>query len=144
MSKATSEVSLAQREATAAYRAMWADMVAAAKTADYQSPQLAQHAAGAALAQLVRGLYTNQRLGIAAKGEPVLDPTVTKATPPTDPTTVAIEDCFDDTNWLNHIAATGELQNDVPGGRHATAATVSKIDGVWKVTELAVGAVGTC
>lgn len=33
----------------AAYRAFWADIVAVGKTADWQSPRLAEHATGSAL-----------------------------------------------------------------------------------------------
>jgi hypothetical protein len=123
---------------------MWADMASAARTADYQSPRLARHAAGDALSQLSRGLYANKQHGIVAKGDPLTNPTVTSVTPTTSPTAVAISDCFDDSHWLNYIAATNELQNDIPGGKHATTATVSSVDGRWKVTALAVGVVGTC
>src|SRR5262249_16539690 len=114
----------AQAEAIAAYNAMWRDMASAALTADYQSPQPAQHASGDALPVLTRGLYTNQRRGIVVKGQPLTNPSVTSAKPEDKPSTVAISDCFDDTNWLNYIASTGELQNNVPGGRHQTTATV--------------------
>jgi hypothetical protein len=40
----------------AAYRASWADVVAAGKTADWQSPRLARHATGKVLAR-VRGQF---------------------------------------------------------------------------------------
>jgi hypothetical protein len=123
---------------------MWQDMAAVSETADYQSPRLAQHAAGDALSQLVRGVYANKQHGIIAKGEPVTNPKVTSVNPSDVPTSVGIGDCFDDSHWLNYIASTGALQNDVPGGKHATTATVSQSGGSWKVTELAVGAVGTC
>jgi hypothetical protein len=63
-----SPATIARQEALAAYRAMWEDMATAAKTADYRSPLLAQHAAGAALSILVRGLYTDKRTGIVVKG----------------------------------------------------------------------------
>ena len=135
---------VARADAVAAYNAMWQDMAAAALTADYQSPQLAQHAAGNALSLLVRGLYTNLRMGIVVKGQPVTHPTITDFKPTSEPTSAAISDCFDDTNWLNYKAATGELQNSVPGGRHQTTATAKETKGAWKVTELQVGAVGTC
>src|SRR6266542_3331960 len=66
-----SPADVAKRQALAAYQAMWADMVVAARTADYKSPLLPQHAAGAALSTLVRGLYTDKRLGVVVKGHPV-------------------------------------------------------------------------
>lgn len=134
----------ARKEAVAAYNAMWADMASAARTADYQSPRLSRHADGDALSQLSRGLYANKQHGIVAKGDPVTNPTVTSVTPSMTPTGVAISDCFDDSRWLNYDASTNELQNDIPGGKHATTATVSNVDGTWKVTALAVGTVGTC
>jgi hypothetical protein len=133
-----------ERDAINAYNAMWADMASAARTADYQSSRLARHADGDALSQLSRGLYANKQHGIVAKGDPVTNPTVTSMTPSDDPTSVVITDCFDDSHWLNYVAATNALQNDIPGGTHATTATVSRSDGSWKVTELAVGAVRTC
>jgi hypothetical protein len=123
---------------------MWADMASAARTADYRSPRLERHAAGDALSQLSRGLYANKQHGIVAKGDPVTNPTVTSVTPSTSPTSVAISDCLDSTHWLNYVAATGELQNDTPGARHATTATVALNNGSWKVTELAVGQDGSC
>lgn len=129
-----------EQDAVDAYNSMWADMASAARTADYQSPRLPRHAAGDALSQLSRGLYANKQHGIVARGDPVTNPTVTSVTP----TSVAISDCFDDSHWLNYVASTNELQNDIPGGKHATTATVSNVDGTWKVTALAVGAVGTC
>jgi hypothetical protein len=133
-------VATARKEAVAAYNSMWADMASAARTADYQSPRLERHAAGDALSQLSRGLYANKQHGIVAKGDPVTNPSVTSVTS----TSVAISDCFDATHWLNYVAATGELQNDIPGARHATTATVKVVNGSWKVTELAVGQDGTC
>jgi len=134
----------ARKQALAAYNAMWADMASAARTADYQSPRLARHADGDALSQLSRGLYANKQHGIVAKGDPVTNPTVTSVTPSMSPMSVALSDCFDDSKWLNYVASTDDLQNDIPGGKHATTATVVKDDGAWKVTQLAVGAVGTC
>jgi hypothetical protein len=136
----TNATSSAERAAVKAYNAMWSDMVVAARTADYQSPRLSDHASGDALSQLARGLYANKQHGVIAKGQPATRPTVTSATP----TSAEIADCFDDSRWLNYEASTGALQNGVPGGKHATTATVTLTDGAWRVTQLAVGAVGTC
>ena len=118
-------------------------MVTAAKTDNYQSPGLAQHAFGNALAVLIHGLYTNQRNGVVTKGEPILHPRVASITPATGPTQAAIVDCFDDTHWLNYKTS-GGLQNDIPGGRHRTTAVVQNEAGVWKVTQLHVERSGTC
>jgi hypothetical protein len=129
--------------ALAAYRAMWADMVIAAQTANYQLPSLADHASGNALALLVHGLAVDRQEGIVTRGQPTMDPQVVSVSPPTDPTQVDIVDCFNDTNWLNYKVS-GGLQNNVPGGRHHTTATVEDTAGVWKVAELQVGVAGTC
>jgi hypothetical protein len=52
----------------AAYRAFWDDVVAVGKTADWQSPRLAEHATGKALDQL-RGQFRALRLqGWVARG----------------------------------------------------------------------------
>ena len=45
-STSTTQVTGPAGAALAAYRAMWADMVIASRTADYQSPLLPQHASG--------------------------------------------------------------------------------------------------
>lgn len=134
----------ASKRAIAAYKAMWNAMATASRTADYQSPRLSLHADGDALSQLSRGLYANKQHGIVTKGDPATSPTVTSVTPSTEPTSVAISDCLDGTHWLNYVEATGELQNDTPGARHATTATVELVDGSWKVMELAVGQDGSC
>lgn len=129
--------------ALAAYRAMWADVTIASRTADYQSPLLPQHAAGQALSTFVRNLYTFQHEGLVIKGAPVVHPQVVSMSPTTDPTAVDIVDCFNDTNWLDYKAS-GGLQNNVPGGHRRVTATVEGMGGIWKVTQITVGAEGTC
>ena len=122
---------------------MWADMVTASLTSDYQSPLLSEHASGEALSVLVQGLAKNQAQGIVTKGEPVLHPQVTSLTPAANPTQATISDCFDDTHWLEYKTS-GGLVNNIPGGQHATMAIVMDTGGTWKVTQLAVQATGTC
>jgi hypothetical protein len=129
--------------ALAAYRGMWADMVIASRTSDYQSPLLPMHASGAALSVLVRGLAKNQEDGIVTKGEPSLHPQVTSLSPGDVPTQATITDCVNDKRWLEY-KTTGGLLNDTPGGHHATTAIVVGTVSGWKVTQLAVQAVGTC
>jgi hypothetical protein len=122
---------------------MWADMVIASQTSDYQSPQLLQHASGNALALLVHGLYLNGLHGTVTKGTPVLHPQVTSLSPATAPTEATIVDCFDDTHWLEYKTS-GGLVNKIPGGHHATEAIVQESAGVWKVSALVVHVAGTC
>ncbi|MHB8438558.1 MAG: hypothetical protein ACYDD4_05270 [Acidimicrobiales bacterium] len=129
--------------ALAAYRAMWADVTIASRTADYQSLLLPQHAAGQALSTFVRNLYTFQHEGLVIKGAPLVHPQVVSMSPTTDPTAVAIVDCFNDTNWLDYKAS-GGLQNNVPGGHRRVTAALENMGGIWKVTQITVGAEGTC
>jgi hypothetical protein len=122
---------------------MWADMVNAARTADYQDPILNDHAWGAGLSTLVQGLFSYRQQGIVIMGTPVTHPTITSVTPTADPTQANVSDCFDDTHWLAY-KATGGLENNVPGGHRQVSAVVTKINGTWKVTQLDTGAEGSC
>ena len=135
--------STAAVNALSAYRGMWADMVVAARTADYQDPILPQHASGAALSTLVQGLYSYRQQGLVIMGTPVTHPTVTSLTPSADPTQANVSDCFDDTHWLAY-KTTGGLENNVPGGHRQVTAVVTDIVGTWKVTVLDTGAEGSC
>ena len=58
----------ASNEVLAAYRTMWADLVTAAATSDYQSPLLAQHATGDALTLFVQGLARDHLHDIVTRG----------------------------------------------------------------------------
>ncbi|HXA34230.1 MAG TPA: hypothetical protein VNV87_18405 [Acidimicrobiales bacterium] len=125
------------------YRTMWADLVAAARTSNYQSTLLPRHATGAALTLLVQGLAKDRVLGIVTKGQPVLQPSVSSLTPAANPTKASITDCFDNTHWIEY-KTNGTLQKNAPGGRRSTTAKLVRIGGTWKVTELTIRATGTC
>jgi len=84
------------------YRTMWADLVIAARTSNYQSKLLPQHATGDALSLLVQGLATDRALGIVTKGQPVLEPRVSSLTPAAESTKASITDCFDNTSWIEY------------------------------------------
>ena len=129
--------------ALSAYRGMWADMVIASRTSDYQSPLLPLHASGAALSVLIRGLAKNQEQSIITKGEPSLHPQVTSLSPEATPTQATITDCVNATKWLEY-KTTGGLVDNVPGGHHQTTAIVVEVNGAWKVGQLAVQSSGTC
>ena len=60
--------------ALTAYRGMWADLVSAARTSNFQSAQLSQYATGEALTLFVQGLARYQLHDIVTRGEPVLTP----------------------------------------------------------------------
>ena len=119
------------------------DMAEAAKTSDYRSPLLAQHATGSALSQIVRSLYLDDKHGLVSRGAPVLDPKVTTADLVSSPAKVIIDDCADSSKWL-HYKRSGQLANDTPGGRQHITATVSGVGGVWKVVDFRIRVVGSC
>lgn len=127
----------------AAYRSMWADLVTAARTSDFQSPLLAQHASGDVLTLFVQGLARDQLHGIVTRGTPILHPRVTSLAPGGDPITATVEDCFDDSHWLEYTTKRGLAEN-TPGGRRHTTAHLAKVAGIWKVTGLTIEATGTC
>jgi hypothetical protein len=134
---------VAEQEALAAYRAMWQDMVVAARTSDYESPALRRHASGLALQLIVDSLRKDKQDGVVTRGELVLDPRVREASPRARPTRVIVDDCADSARWLKYRAS-GELANDIPGGRREIRAVVRNLDGAWKVIDFAVEATGSC
>jgi hypothetical protein len=134
----------AARSALAAYNGMWKEMQAAGVTANWQDPGLAKYASGKALNTLVTGLHNAHNAGLVIKGTLVTHPQVISEQPASDPDQVVIRDCIDDSHWLNYYAATGKLQNNVPGGHRLTEAVVTNVAGEWTVSQLAVHAEGTC
>jgi hypothetical protein len=108
-----------------------------------QSPALPRHAAGMALQLIIDSLRKDKQDGVVTRGQPVLNPRVREASPVTRPTRVTVEDCGDDSSWLKYRAS-GELKNDVPGGRREMHAIVRNLDGVWKVVDFTVEATGSC
>jgi len=134
----------AARSALAAYDGMWTQMQAAGVTANWQDPGLAKYASGAALNTLVTGLHNDHNAGLVIKGTLVIHPQVISEQPASDPDRIVIRDCTDDSHWLNYVAATGKLQNHIPGGRRLTEAIVTQAGGQWTVSQLAVHAEGTC
>jgi hypothetical protein len=122
---------------------MWADLVTAAQTSDFQSPLLSQRATGEALTLLEQGLARDQLHGIVTRGTTVHHPQVTSLTPAANPTHATIWDCFDDTHWVEYNTS-GGLAKNAAGGRRATTATLVKSGGTWKVSQIMVQATGTC
>lgn len=129
--------------AVAAYRAMWNDLEVAGRTADPDSPQLSDHATGAALQLLKYGLSKDRQDRVVIKGVVSLSPQVVSASPAAAPTQVRIVDCSDDAHWLVY-RMNGTLKDDVPGGHHRNTATVQRFGRDWKVVELTMGENGSC
>ncbi|MER6062420.1 hypothetical protein ABT167_14745 [Streptomyces sp. NPDC001792] len=137
MSEATQLSS--ESAAVAVYRAMWDDVVIAARTSDAEQPQLDDHAGGGALQLLRHMMQEDKRQGVVTKGRPKFAPQVVKV----GASTVVIQDCADGSRWLQY-AKDGSLKDDVPGGHHRVDATVRKHGRRWLVESLYIGEVGTC
>lgn len=119
-----------------AYEGMWADMVEAARTADYRSSTLAAHTVDPATGQLRRTLLTYSRLGVVVKGRLRTDPHLTSLKPRLGQATLT--DCLDDRDWLTYDAKTGKPTDSEPGGRTVTDATLRRVDGAWQVSSYVI------
>jgi hypothetical protein len=122
-----------QAAVLAAYRAYWDDVIAAGKTADWQSPQLANHATGQAL-QTVRDHYRQLRAeGLIDRGTVTLHPRVTALRDET----ATIQDCTDTSRFLKYDAKTGALRDTSVPELDNIEITLQRIKGAWTVTQTA-------
>ncbi|MEV8504484.1 hypothetical protein AB0368_06585 [Actinoplanes sp. NPDC051475] len=130
-------------EAVAAYRQFMAAWVDAAKVADPDAKALRTYGQGDALKTVVSAMFANRMEKKVVLGEPVLDPKPVKVEPTRAPTRVTLLDCMDDTKWLEYKAS-GELWDDVPGGRRKVYIMVVKSGDGWKVDILGADVMGSC
>ena len=114
-------------EAVAAYRAFWQDFLAAGDPIDPQSPRLAEHATGEQLASVRNSFLAAKGAGHVLRGTLNLAPRVVSA----EATTVVISDCYDDQTGL--YSPDGVRQDKEDPRRHLITATVTLVDGAWKV-----------
>lgn len=133
----------AERKALEAYVGMIQAWVAAAEIPDPDAPMLREFASGEALKRLVTDLYLAREEGTIGRGQPVSRPSVVDAIPSDIPTEVRLSDCLDDSTWLEYKTS-GELRDDIPGGRHQVMVMVKDSDTGWKVDSFALQKVGTC
>ncbi len=133
----------AERDALVTYRGMWSAFVEAAKTSDPEAPDLRKYASDQALKLISSSLYADRSNQKITKGELLTDPKVTAVKPTDAPTEATIVDCVNDEKWLKYKAS-GELVNDVPGGKHRTTATVKRTADGWKVASFILREKGTC
>lgn len=129
----------AENGAVTAYKAMWGDLVVAARESDVHHARLDDHAEGGALQLLRHMMRENGEQGLVVKGAPRFAPVITK----TDSSAVVIQDCADGTQWLQHTRD-GALKDHVPGGHHRVDATVRRHGDLWMVESLYIDEVGTC
>lgn len=126
-------------EALAAYRSWWRDLAAVSAAPDPDSPRLNDHATGGALELMKHGLKAAQEQRVVTKGAPRPNPKVVSA----NHDKVVIRDCVDGTDWLQY-KRNGGLKNDTPGSHFTADATVRRVDGAWKVSDLYMHDAGSC
>jgi hypothetical protein len=120
----------AETAVLASYRAFWDDVVAAGRKADWQSPRLADHAAGQALQQVRDHYKALRNAGLVDLGTVELHPKVVTLTEGT----ATVSDCVDVSRFLRHDAKTLEPRETPDPRPDAGVATLTLSGGVWKVT----------
>jgi hypothetical protein len=121
----------------AAYRAFWDDIIAVGRTADWQSPRLAEHATGAALRQLRAQLREVKTRDWIARGTVKIDPVVASVTK----TRATIRDCVDATRFGRYDPQ-AERWIDPPGGQPDAERVQLIFSDGWKVADTVV--TGAC
>jgi hypothetical protein len=117
--------------AVAAYEANWNNLIAAGDPPDPDSPVLAEHATGEALAGFRSTLASYEAEGIAFRGSYEFDARATEVTA----TRAVVEDCgLDQTELV--VIATGEVAEDSDDVRDGIVADLVLEDDAWKVTSL--------
>ena len=120
-----------QAAAVGAYRAFWQAFLAAADPMNPEDPRLAEHATGEQLAAVRKSFLAAKAAGNVIRGSLDLAPKVVSA----DATTVVLRDCYGDTTGL-YNATTGVRQDKDDPRRLLVTATVTLVDGVWKVASI--------
>jgi hypothetical protein len=118
-----------QAAAVAGYRAFWQAFLAAADPMNPEDPRLAEHATGEQLAAVRKSFLAAKAAGNVIRGSLDLAPKVVSA----DATTVVVRDCYGDGTGL-YSAATGVRQDKETTQRVQVTATVTLVEGVWKVS----------
>jgi hypothetical protein len=131
--------SAAEAAVLAAYRGYWADVVAVGKTADWESPRLAEHATGQALAEARATFHTLKTRGQVARGTVDLRPTVLSVSG----RSATLYDCNSTSQFLAYDAKTGALRDKSSGRRNGKTVTLTLQGSAWKVANV-VTEVGTC
>lgn len=117
-----------QAAAVAAYRAFWQDFLAVGEVMNPEDPRLADHATGEQLGAIRKSFLAGKAAGNVIRGTLDLAPKVVSA----DATTVVLSDCYGDHTGL-YNAATGAREDKETQVRLLVTATVTLVDGAWKV-----------
>jgi hypothetical protein len=131
----SAEEAEARTKAVEAYDKLRKAQVAASATADVKGGDLAKYAADPLLSEIRNDLYLKQQQGLVTKGKPQWSVKVTDVNVVTRPFTVALEDCFDGTDWRTVFKNTGKSAA-VPGQAKkytVRAEAVQYDDGRWLI-----------
>lgn len=125
-----------EAQVLAVYRNMQAAAVRAFADPAADHPEVQRYATDEALAGIESSIVFYRQNGTVLRGGPVLHPRVTSLRPEMDPTTAAIEDCLDSTNWTPVRLATGETVT-APGQRlqYPVHSVARLLDGKWLIAE---------
>ncbi len=120
-----------QSSPVAAYRAYYAAVIEAARTANWHAPALAATATGNALAAIAENLRRLEAKGQTLRGTVEINPTPG----PVNGNTATVYDCQDSSGWLvydrdGRPVATGSPRHD------RVVATLVRERGVWKVSDI--------
>jgi hypothetical protein len=133
----------ATQAAVDAYIGLQNAFLAASRKGDPDHPDLAKYATGDALALYTKGLKSQKAQGLLGRGQAIYHPKVTMLAPATAPTKATVQDCMD-TSATSLYKANGDPYQDTPGGLRLVFADVERLNGIWKVTSLAIREVGSC
>jgi len=120
-----------QAAAVAGYRAFWQAFLAAGDPMNPEDPRLGEHATGDELAAVRKSFLAAKAAGNVIRGSLDLAPKVVSA----DATTVVLRDCYGDQTGL-YSATTGTRQDKDNPSRQLVTATVTLVEGVWKVSRV--------
>jgi hypothetical protein len=124
----------------AAYRAYWDDVVAVAATADWQSPRLAQHATGQALAETRTFLQGLKAKGLVVRGSVKVDAKVLSLSG----SRAVVYDCNSTSNFLAYDAKTGQLRDKSTGRSNGKTVAMERQSGSWKLAQVMATEPGRC
>ena len=115
----------------AAYRAHWADVIEAGKTADWRSPRLDDHATGEVL-KTVRDNYRRiQADGEVVRGTVRLHPRIASIRG----STAIVRDCNDVTDFIRYDAKTGAPREERKTDIAELEALLRLVNGRWLVSK---------
>ncbi|GAA0447913.1 hypothetical protein Aca07nite_73420 [Actinoplanes capillaceus] len=133
----------AKQQILDAYMGMQAAFAEAGKTSNPDYPGLRTYTTGSALDLFRTALAQRKKDGVLARNGTVNHPEVIEMSPTKEPTKAVVQDCMD-TRKGSLYKPNGDPVPQDKGGFRLALADLERIDGTWKVTDLAIREVGTC